>query len=303
MANKKGGLGRGLGALINNDELEKSVPSINNVPEDSKDKVIEVDINKISPNKNQPRSDFKEESLAELAKSIENMGIISPIIVMEKNGLYEIIAGERRWRAARLAKLKKVPVLVKTYSDLERLEVALIENIQREDLNPVEEALTYKRFHEEFKLNQEAIAEKVGKSRTAVANSIRLLKLDERVLIFLKENKLTVGHARALISVEDKDEQFELAEKIIEDGLNVRQVEELIRNINEEKTKPDNKENKKTELDENVKLAFKTLENSLNEILGTKVKIKNGKNNKGKIEIDYYSNDELERLVSLFKKI
>ena len=215
MANKKGGLGRGLGALINNDELEKSVPSINNVPEDSKDKVIEVDINKISPNKNQPRSDFKEESLAELAKSIENMGIISPIIVMEKNGLYEIIAGERRWRAARLAKLKKVPVLVKTYSDLERLEVALIENIQREDLNPVEEALTYKRFHEEFKLNQEAIAEKVGKSRTAVANSIRLLKLDERVLIFLKENKLTVGHARALISVEDKDEQLSMRKKLL----------------------------------------------------------------------------------------
>lgn len=303
MANKKGGLGRGLGALIHNDELEKNVPSLSSVGEsDSKDKVIEVDINKISPNKNQPRSDFKEESLSELAKSIENMGIISPIIVMEKNGLYEIIAGERRWRAARIAKLKKVPVLVKTYSDLEKLEVALIENIQREDLNPVEEALTYKRFHDEFKLNQEAIAEKVGKSRTAIANAIRLLKLDNRVLMFLKENKLTVGHARALISVEDKDEQFELAEKIIDDGLNVRQVEELIRNLNELKNNP-TKDEKKPEIDENVRLAYKGLEKNLNEILGTKVNIKTGKNNKGKIEIEYYSNDELERLVNLFKKI
>lgn len=299
MVHKKSGLGKGLGALINNEELGMNLPSLTS-ENDKKDNIIEIDINKLEPNKNQPRSSFNEESLAELAKSIESMGIISPIIAAEKGDFYEIIAGERRWRAARIAKLKKVPVILKTYSDLEKLEVALIENIQREDLNPVEEALTYKKFHDDFKLNQEAIAEKVGKSRAAVANSLRLLKLDSRVLIFLKENKITSGHARALIPIENNEEQFEIAEKIIEEHLSVRQVEELIKALNEEKNKPVT-ENKKYNNNTKNEI-YKSIEKNLNEILGTKVNIKNGKN-KGKIEIEYYSDDELDRLICLFNKL
>ncbi len=295
MAGKKIGLGKGLGALINNDELESSAPSLS----DKKERVIEIDINKLEPNKNQPRCGFDNDSLEELAASIENIGIISPIIAVQKGEFYEIIAGERRWRAARIAKLKKVPVIVKTYSDLEKLEVALIENIQREDLNPVEEAMTYKRFYDDFKLNQEAIAQKVGKSRAAVANSLRLLKLDQRVLVFLRENKITSGHARALIPIEDNDMQFEIAEKIIEEQLSVRQVEELIKNINDAQDKADKP---KKNIDEAKNEAYKSVEKTLNEILGAKVSIKNGKK-KGKIEIEYYSEDELDRLICLFNRL
>lgn len=298
MVSKKGGLGKGLGALINNDELETSI----SLGSEKKEKVIEIDINKIEPNKNQPRTDFNEESLSELAKSIESIGIISPIIVAEKGSFYEIIAGERRWRAARLAKIKKIPAIIKTYSELERLEVALIENIQREDLNPVEEALTYQKFHDEFKLNQEAIAEKVGKSRAAVANSLRLLKLDSRVLNFLKEGKLSSGHARAVIPIDENDVQFEIAEKIIEDRLSVRQVEELVKAYNEAKNQPKQEKKEPNRIDEAKKAAYKTLEKNLNRLFGTKVSIKNGKN-KGKIEIEYYSEDELDRLVNMFKKL
>lgn len=301
MAKKGGlGLGKGLGALINNEELELSVPSLS----DKKDKVIFIDLNHIEPSKNQPRNDFNEESLSELAKSIESMGVISPIIVAQKQNsdFYEIIAGERRWRAARIAKLKNIPAIIKEYSDLERLEVALIENIQREDLNPVEEALTYKRFYEDFKMSQEEIAEKVGKSRAAVTNALRLLKLDKRVIIFLKDKKISSGHARALLGLEDNDLQFETAEKIIEEQLSVRQIEELVKAMNESTDEKKPEPQKPDRIDEAKKAAYKNIEKSLNDILGTKVSIKNGKN-KGRIEIEYYSEDELERLIGLFKNI
>lgn len=293
MATKKS-LGRGLGALINSNEGLSS-----DFEENADDKIINVDINKIEPDKNQPRTSFDETSLKELSQSIESVGIINPIIVKKNGDFYEIISGERRWRAARLAKLKTVPVLVKTYSDMEKLEVSLIENIQRQDLNPLEEALTYKKFYDEFNLNQEQIAEKVGKSRTAVANSMRLLKLDDRIKIFLEENKLTTGHARALLSIESNDEQFILADKIIDEELSVRETEELVKNFNRQKNEPSTRNKSNANINSEV---YETMAKNLNTILGTKVNIKNGKN-KGKIEIEYYSEEELDRIFCLINQI
>lgn len=284
----KKGLGKGLGALIN-DSSEDFDESLNNI--------IEIDINKIEPNKKQPRKTFDEKSLIELADSIKEIGIIQPIIVKKENDFYIIIAGERRWRAARIAKLKKVPVIVREYDELESLEITLIENIQREDLNPLEEAFTYKRLNEEFNLSQEDIAIKVGKSRVTITNSIRLLNLDKRVQNLLIELKLTSGHARALLAITDKDKQFEVAEKIIAEQLSVRDTELLIKKYVEGLSKP--KELKPS--NENNKI-YNNIESDLKNIFGTKVIVKNGKN-KGKIEIEYYSNDELDRLVCMFKQI
>lgn len=295
MSSKKGmGLGKGLNALIGGFEEIETVEKV-----DITNKVIDVDINKIEPNKHQPRKSFDEESLFEMAESMKNIGVIQPITVKKINNYFEIITGERRWRAARIAKLKTVPVIVKDYDELERLEVALIENIQRENLNPLEEAFTYKRFSDEFNLNQEAIASKVGKSRAVVANAMRLLNLDKRVQNFIVESKITNGHARALLAVEDSDMQFELAEKIIEEQLSVRQTEELVKKFNEAITHSgDNIVNKSSNNSE----IYNSIANDIKTILGTKVNIKNGKN-KGKIEIEYYSDDELDRLVCMFKKL
>lgn len=290
---QKKGLGKGLNALFS-DEKENSA-------ENAGSGVIEVDINKIEPNKNQPRRSFDEEKLAELSQSIEEMGIIQPIVVKQIDDYYEIIAGERRWRAARIAKLKTIPVIIKEYGNMEALEASLIENIQRENLNPIEEAFTYKRFSEEFNLNQESIAKKVGKSRAAVANSMRLLNLDKRVQNFLKENKLTSGHARALLSIDNRDAQFEIAEKIIDEQFSVRTTEEFVKRYIDEASKKDSGKKKENSVGENSEV-YKAIAKSLNDILGTKVTIKNGKN-KGKIEIEYYSDDELDRLIYMFKKI
>lgn len=282
------GLGRGLGALISEDE---------EILSEDLSGVIEVDINKLEPNKEQPRKAFDEKSIMELADSIKEIGIIQPIIVKKEGDFYVIIVGERRWRAARIAKLKKVPVIVKECDELGSLEIALIENVQREDLNPLEEAITYKRLNNEFNLSQENIAIKVGKSRTAVANSIRLLNLDKRVQNFLIEFKLTSGHARALLAVTDNDKQFEIAEKIIREQLSVRETEVLIKKY----IKGTNEIKKLKSKDEDNKI-YNNIASDLKNILGTKVIVKNGKN-KGKIEIEYYSDEELDRLVCMFKQI
>lgn len=293
----KKGLGKGLGALIKDETLS---PNNIQIEENDFNKVIEIDINKVQPDKSQPRKYFNDDTLEELALSIKNVGIISPIIVKKKGNFYEIISGERRFRAAKKLKLKKIPIIIKEYDDLVSLEVSLIENIQRENLNPIEEALTYKIFQEKFNLNQEQISEKVGKNRATIANAIRLLKLDNRVQNFVIELKLSQGHARALLSIEDIDMQFELAEKIIDEQLSVRQTEEMVKKLLEQKK--DEQKNKIEETDPIKKQLYLDISKQLNQILGTKVNIKDNKN-KGKIEIEYYSEEELDRLFCLLKKI
>ncbi|MDR2904139.1 MAG: ParB/RepB/Spo0J family partition protein [Clostridiales bacterium] len=291
MAQKKG-LGKGLDAFFGTDKPSEGAAD-NQI-------VLFIDINKIEPNREQPRKHFEESALNDLAASIVEFGIIQPLIVKDEKTYYSIIAGERRWRAARIAQLEKVPVIVKDYSEIEILEAALIENIQRADLNPVEEAVTYKRLADEYRLTQDQIAQKVGKSRSAIANSLRLLGLDKRVQNFIIENKLSVGHARALLAILDADAQFELAEKVIDDGLSVREIESIVRaamNLAPEESLPE-KPAKKTTKDP----LYKSIESDLKTILGTKVNLKNGKN-RGKIEIEYYSDEELDRLMLLFKNI
>ncbi len=281
------GLGKGLDSLISNNESKT----------DNSVKVLEIDINKITPNKNQPRALFNDNSLQELAESIKEIGVLQPIAVKKIGEYYEIIAGERRWRASRIAGLKTIPCIVKDLEGLKALEAALIENIQRENLNPIEEAQTYARFSEEFNLSQEEIAIKVGKSRPAVANSMRLLNLDKRVQTFVKEGKLSNGHARALLGLNDSNVQFELAEKIIEEELSVRKTENIVKTANQPK-----KEEKKITHNPEAARAYLALAKDLKTIFGTKVNIKNGKN-KGKIEIEYYSQDELDRLVGMFRQM
>ncbi len=305
MTHKKG-LGKGINALfgqnISNAESVSDNESVN-ISTDDKNVVIEADINKIEPNKNQPRTSFDEEKIAELAESIKEIGIVQPIVVKKNGDFFMIIAGERRWRAARKAGLKTIPVIIKEYDEAEALEASLIENIQRENLNPLEEAFTYKKFYDEFNFNQETIAKKVGKSRVAVTNSMRLLNLDKRVQNFLKENKLSGGHARALLSISDGDLQFEAAEKVIEESLSVRMTEDFVKNflenIEKQNSKNENEKEKKAQPNSEM---YNQIAKSLNDILGTKVNIKNGRN-KGKIEIEYYSEEELDRLICLFKAI
>ncbi|MEA5082786.1 MAG: ParB/RepB/Spo0J family partition protein [Lachnospiraceae bacterium] len=292
---KKGGLGskgRGITALINSEVDNLATVS-------TSDLVVEIDINKIEPNPNQPRKRFEEGALESLAQSIEECGVIQPIILRKKADYYELIAGERRWRASKIAGLKKIPAIVREMEDETLFEVALIENLQREDLNAIEEANGYKRLSDEFGLNQEDIAKKVAKSRSAVANAIRLLNLDARVQNFVMEGKLSGGHARTLLSLENGDEQFEIAERILEDSLSVRQVESLVKYRIEHKN-----ENKNEKLEKPTKFnveCFDRVETDLKAILGTKVKLKS-KQNKGKIEIEFYSDDDLDRLLGLIKK-
>lgn len=302
--NSKKGLGKGLNALFSESKKESGEKKVNDSLKlkynDTDNLVIDEDINNVYPNKKQPRKSFDEDKLKELAGSIYEMGIIQPLIVRKNEDGYEIIAGERRWRAARLAGLKTVPVIIKDFDEMKRLEAALIENIQRENLNPIEEAVTYKRFSEEFNLNQEEIAAKVGKSRAAVANAVRLLNLDIRVQDFLREGKITSGHARSILSLNEYDKQFEFAEKIIEEQLSVRESEEIARTYNTNKIKENKTEEKKENTQKNE--AYKSIEKTMNNIFGTKVNIKNGKN-KGRIEIEYYSQEELDRIVCLINKL
>jgi len=292
MAAKKRGLGLGIDNLIP-DKAES-------VKEVRKEKEVvtgtmELPLIEIEPNRAQPRTRFDEDALQELADSIKQYGIIEPIVVQKRDKHYEIIAGERRWRAARIAGLKKVPVVIKEYSEDEIFTIALIENIQREDLNPIEEAVAYQKLIQELKLKQDEVAEKVSKSRTAITNSMRLLKLDQRVQQMLIDEMITEGHGRALLPISDGEEQFTLAMKVFDEKLSVRETEKLIKKLQEEKNAPV----KEPEETKDVSFVYKNLEEKLKRTLGTKVEIKNKANNTGKIEIEYYSMDELERIVEL----
>ena len=251
-------------------------------------------INEVEPNKKQPRKFFNEEALQELSDSIKQHGIVQPLVVAKKDDYFEIIAGERRWRAAKLAGLKEVPVVIKDYSPQEIMEVALIENIQREDLNPVEEAKAYQNLIKEYNLKQEEVAERVSKSRSAITNSLRLLKLSDDVLTLLMEEEISSGHARALLGLEDSEKQLEIAEKIAKDYLSVREVEKLVKNINQPA-----KKTKKKELSNDF--LYHDMEEKVKLKTGTKVRINRKSENKGKIEIEYYSQDDLEKILGYFK--
>ena len=300
MAARRGGLGKGLDSLI--PETIKPTPQektkvVEKVVEKIVEKPIEmkVKLSKIGPREDQPRKQFDEDALAELAESIKQVGIIQPLVVQEKNGFYEIIAGERRWRAAKIAGLKEVPVIVKKYSDLEIMEISLIENIQRENLNPIEEALAYKRLLNEFHLKQDELAERVSKSRAAVTNSMRLLKLDERVQQMVIDDILTTGHARALLGIEDPELQVNVATRVFDEKLRVREVEKLVRKIQEKKQE----QPKSDPVDDFI---YTDLEEKMKAAMGTKVSIKQKAKGKGKIEIEYYSREDLERIFEAITK-
>lgn len=295
-ANKRG-LGKGLGALLSSEEKIENIGIVSRENNDSKSEsyIKELDINLIEPNKNQPRKNFNQNSLEELAKSIKEFGVIQPIIVNKEKDFYKIIAGERRWRASKIVGLKTVPAIIRTYDEMQILQIALIENIQRENLNPIEEALCYQKLVEYFFFTKEDIANKVGKSRNTIGSMISLLNLDVRVQNFIAENKLMLGQAKKLLLIEDNNIQFELANKIIDNCLSLKQAEELIQNTLE--YKQDNKNNLK-----NVEDQYKNIEENLINILGTNVSIKNGKK-KGKIEIEYYSEQDLDRIICMFNRL
>lgn len=298
---RKGGLGKGLDILIPQGVLkEETAEEKKNSTHETADFMVKISL--VEPNKEQPRKAFDETALAELADSIKQYGVIQPLVVVKKDDHYVIVTGERRWRAAKLAGLKTVPVVVKNLSEQEIMELSLIENIQREDLNPVEEAMAYQRLIQEFHMTQDELAKKVSKSRTAITNTIRLLKLDKDVQELLVSRQITSGHARALLGLENLDEQYDLAMRIVEEGLSVRETEEMIRLMNQvaeekEEKKPDDA------IDEQTKIVYENYENLLKRLMGTKVSIKKKKNDKGKIEIEYYSLDELERLLDLFQQL
>lgn len=292
MAVKKG-LGKGLDIMIPEQIIENAGDAKENVSRETF-----IHISDIEPNKSQPRRKFDEDALQELADSIKQYGIIQPLLLQKRDKYYEIIAGERRWRAARIAGLKEVPAIIKDYSPQEIVEIALIENIQREDLNPIEEAQTYHRLIQEFHLKQDEVAERVSKSRAAVTNSMRLLKLDERVQQMLIDEMLSSGHARALLSIDNNDMQYNIACKIFDEKLSVRETEKLVKQMLKEK--PQKEEVAVTIEDEFI---YRDLEDKIRNIIGTKVSIHKKQKNKGSIEIEYYSNEELERIIDLFESI
>lgn len=277
---KKFGLGKGLGALIPDEEVVAEKNSIDL-----------IDINRIKPNSKQPRKNFDEEKISNLAKSIKDNGIIQPLVLKESGNDYEIIAGERRWRAAKLAGIKSIPAVIMELTDQKVLEVSLIENIQREDLNPIEEALAFKRLIKEFSITQEDVSKVIGRSRTAITNTMRLLNLDKRVQQYLIEGVISEGHGRALLSLSKKDTQYEMAIRIIDNKLSVRETERLVRDILNPKVKES--------VSEEENIYIKELQSRISEHFGTKVSIKTKKDNKGKIEIEYYSPEELDRILEL----
>lgn len=301
MAIKKTGLGKGLDSLIpvqstrKKPEGESAAPKVE-IKTIVKNEEMKLRITEVEPNRDQPRKKFDEDALLELADSIKQFGVLQPLLVQKRNDYYEIIAGERRWRAAKMAGLKEIPVVVKDFSDQQIVEISLIENIQREDLNPIEEAQAFKRLLTEFHMKQDEVAERVSKSRTAVTNSIRLLKLDERVQQMIIDDMLSTGHARALLSIEDKETQYKIAVQVFDEKLSVREVERLVKNLTKETPV---KEKEKVE----NQFIYKDIEEKIKALLGTKVIINHRANNRGKIEIEYYSNDELERLLYLFQSI
>lgn len=297
---KKKGLGKGLDSLIPDNKSMKSVTSEKTVEskEDAaaKSGVQVMKINEVEPNRDQPRKNFDEDALLELSDSIKQFGVLQPLLVRKRKDYYEIIAGERRWRAAKLAGVKEVPVIEKEYTDQEILEIGLIENIQRENLNPIEEAIAYKRLLEEFNLKQDEVAERVSKSRTAVTNSMRLLKLRDKVQQMIIDDMISTGHARALLAIDDPELQYTLANKIFDEKLSVRETEKLVKEIKNPK-KP--KEKKPVA----NSFIYQDLEEKMKSVFGTKVSIASKGKGKGKIEIEYYSDDELEHLFDMMMSI
>ena len=297
---KKKGLGEGLDSLIPDNKSMKSVTSEKTVEskEDAaaKSGVQVMKINEVEPNRDQPRKNFDEDALLELSDSIKQFGVLQPLLVRKRKDYYEIIAGERRWRAAKLAGVKEVPVIEKEYTDQEILEIGLIENIQRENLNPIEEAIAYKRLLEEFNLKQDEVAERVSKSRTAVTNSMRLLKLSDKVQQMIIDDMISTGHARALLAIDDPELQYTLANKIFDEKLSVRETEKLVKEIKNPK-KP--KEKKPVA----NSFIYQDLEEKMKSVFGTKVSIASKGKGKGKIEIEYYSDDELEHLFDMMMSI
>jgi ParB family chromosome partitioning protein len=292
------GLGKGLDSLIPKDNGNISILAVKNDKKVEKQAETVVKITKVEPNREQPRKNFDEDALQELADSIKQFGLLQPILVQDRKDYYEIIAGERRWRAAKLAGLKEVPVIIRNYSDQEIVEISLIENIQREDLNPIEEAQAYKRLLEEFNLKQDEVAERVSKSRTAVTNSMRLLKLTDAVQQMIIDGMISTGHARALIPIEDSEQQLQLAQRIFDEKLSVREVEKLVKSVLKPEEKP-----QKDEKDKAIQYIYEDIENRLKEKLSRKVAISSkGKNGAGKIEIEFYSNEDLDRLIELLNK-
>ena len=297
---KKKGLGKGLDSLIPDNKSMKSVTSEKTVEskEDAaaKSGVQVMKINEVEPNRDQPRKNFDEDALLELSDSIKQFGVLQPLLVRKRKDYYEIIAGERRWRAAKLAGVKEVPVIEKEYTDQEILEIGLIENIQRENLNPIEEAIAYKRLLEEFNLKQDEVAERVSKSRTAVTNSMRLLKLSDKVQQMIIDDMISTGHARALLAIDDPELQYTLANKIFDEKLSVRETEKLIKEIKNPK-KPSEKKPVANSF------IYQDLEEKMKSVFGTKVSIASKGKGKGKIEIEYYSDDELEHLFDMMMSI
>lgn len=300
MATPKRGLGKGVDGLIsqNTRRVASATPKQPKKEEKKEDALaVMMKVNEIEPNREQPRKKFEEDSLIELADSIRQFGVLEPLLIQKKKDYYEIISGERRWRAAKLAGVKEVPVMIKNLTEQEVVEIALIENIQREDLNPIDEAMAYKRLLNEFNLKQDEVAERVSKSRTAVTNSMRLLKLDERVQEMLIDEKISAGHGRALLALEDREEQYTLAQRIFDERLNVRDIEKIIKDMKKPKV------DKKSEINTDDQYIYHDLEEKMKSIMGTKVAINKKSNGKGRVEIEFYSNSELERIFDLIMTI
>ena len=291
----KRGLGKGLDSLIPTNvmmesEVKHATVSTASSAEEGKDGTLMVKLSKVEPNREQPRKNFDEDSLQELAESLKQFGMLQPILVQNRGDYYEIIAGERRWRAAKIAGLKEVPVIVRELTDRELVEISLIENLQREDLNPIEEAQAYKRLLTEFHLKQDEVAERVSKSRTAVTNSMRLLKLCDEVQKMVVDDMISTGHARALISIEDPEEQYLIAQKIFDEKLSVREVEKLVKDLHKP-PKPPKEENK------TLQAIYQEISERLKQSLSTKVSVSAKQNGAGKIEIEFYNHEDLERLL------
>ncbi len=298
---KKSGLGKGLGKGL--DSLIPDKVGVTETIEEEKKEELMVNINKVEPNKEQPRKNFDEDALLELSESIKQFGVLQPLIVQDRDTYYEIIAGERRWRAAKLAGVKEIPVIVKKLTPQEMVEISLIENIQREDLNPIEEAIAYKRLLTEFHLKQDEVAERVSKSRTTVTNSMRLLKLNVKVQQMIIDEMLTTGHARALLALEDEEVQFMAAQKIFDEKLSVRETEKLVKKIL--KGEPDSPEKQKEDDEElkRLKVVYHDIEEKMKQVLGTKVIINYKDKNKGKIEIEYYDAEQFDHLFEMLQSL
>lgn len=292
---KSHGLGSGLNVLI----PQNNPPKANSENENEAAVDFMVPISKVEPDREQPRKFFNEDALQELADSIKQYGVFQPLLVQKEKDYYKIIAGERRWRAAKIAGLKEIPVIVKELSDQEIAEIQLIENIQREDLNPIEIAEGYRQLIDKYGFTQDELAEKISKSRTAITNTLRLLKLDERVRQMIVDELISTGHARAILSIEDSDKQYEFAQKIFDEKMSVRDVEKAIKNMQKDpKVKKDNQK-----IDKKTEAIYHSLEENMKQIMGTKVSIQAKNGNQGKVEIEYYSQDELDRIVNMIRTI